>query len=152
MRDIKFRVWYKEKKEMREVAMLRWENGELVRIAAYWPTTRDNGWTDYNPKDNKFVLMQFTGLKDRNGKEIYEGDIVECEQMQGAGKFKGIVHFGVEERGYSDHLLYDARVYLDTRPFDEIKGLGGQFCCFHYNPEIIGNIYENPDLLSSSKK
>jgi uncharacterized phage protein (TIGR01671 family) len=151
-RIIKFRAWDKEKRVMlcKEIGITIWSDGsgsiERMGESAF------EGEDFIAPSIEKFVLMQFTGLLDKNGKEIYEGDIVECEQMQGLGKIKGIVHFGIEERGYDGNLLYDARIYLDTRKLDEgafkKRGWGGEFVCFHYNPVILGNIYENPTLLT----
>ena len=91
------------------------------------------------------ALMQFTGLKDKNGKEIYEGDIVSCDQVQGFGKVVGIVHFGIDYRESSGWA--DPRIYLDTRQFQ--KHNGSEFCIFHVQPDVIGNIYENPELLNS---
>jgi hypothetical protein len=63
-REIKYRVWFSNEKEMREVAMLRWENDKLVRVAGYWKGAKDNGWTDFDPENSNNVLMQFIGLKD----------------------------------------------------------------------------------------
>jgi len=77
--------------------------------------------TVYNGDDN-FVLMQSTGLTDKNGKEIYEGDVVKG----------GIV---VHNRGR-------ATIVYDLQSYDEWEDPYPLESC-----EIIGNIYENPDLL-----
>ena len=78
-------------------------------------------------------LMQYTGLKDSKGAEIYEGDIVEWEDS-------------TAEEDY-----YGAVVY----PKEEVKFKGGSFYPVCMMPgeefEIIGNIHENPDLLDNSK-
>ena len=84
--------------------------------------------TVFSP-DTQYEVMQFTGLKDKNGKEIYEGDILE---------------------------FTDQTTSL-SKPFkirETVKYLG---CSFYPNfganeGEIIGNIYENPDLLTLNTK
>lgn len=94
----------------------------------------------------EWELMQYTGLKDKNGTEIYEGDIVKCRQLQDLGFVTGIVHYSSGLRDYGDgELIYDPRYYLDTLMF--LTNFGGEHCCFHKDPEVIGNIYENPELL-----
>lgn len=132
-REIKFRAWDTKKSTMIDI-----EN-------------RDFAWLGENGlEDPRYEIMQYTNLKDKNGVLIYEGDIVQCEQMQGF-KFpvKGVIHFGVEAREWYEPkgTLYDARVYLDTRSFD--KNTGSEYCILHVNPEIIGNIYQNPELLTN---
>lgn len=73
----------------------------------------------------RFVLMQYTGLEDKNGKEIYEGDIVK------RGKLGNLIK-AVKWAENSSHCGWN------------IVGSSWRF----YQPEVIGNIYENPDLLS----
>ena len=97
-REIKFRAW--DGKEMQQAF-------DLSSNPKYW-------WV--HNKD--FPLMQYTGLKDKNGKEIYEGDVV-----------KFINTFQVEE----------------TRAIEFPRDYGFITC---YEFEIIGNIYENPELIS----
>ena len=101
--------------------------------------------------NNKKVLLlakrQYTGLKDKNGKEIYEGDIVSCDQIQGYDwKVIGVVHMGVDENNLP---AYDFRAWIDeTKMKDWKKGnLGGKYVPFHNNPEVIGNIYQDSHLL-----
>ena len=76
-------------------------------------------------------IEQFTGLEDKNGTEIYEGDILKIHNHGGTGVVKFINHgyFVVDEDEYYD-LIYDCDRYK-----------------FHRQPEIIGNIHENPELL-----
>lgn len=142
-REIKFRAWCKEEKEMREVAMLRWENGRMSRIAGYWKGTRDNGWTDYDPQEDKIVLMQYTGLKDKNGMEIAEGDIVEYDK-----DFQGKPF--LDEDGYRFEVGFSCGSFLIFDPHD-IGERGGFSGFYLHTPamEVIGNIYQNPELLST---
>ena len=107
MREIKFRAWDKENKKI-----ISWED-----IKVY----EDNSpyLSDYfNFKNTPIILMQYTGLKDKNGKEIYEGDIV-----------------------YSTYYRHNI----------EIEDIFTMYKWFDYPEseefEIIGNIYENPELL-----
>lgn len=124
-REIKFRCWDTGAKEMREVAMLRWEDGRMSRIAGYWPDTRNNGWTDYDPAEDKYVLMQFTGLKDKHGKDVFEGDICEIE-MRYNPSIRREVTFSYGSFGFGKR---------NDRFFDATR------------VSVIGNIYENPELL-----
>lgn len=83
----------------------------------------------YKIADEDLILMQYTGLKDKNGKEIYEGDIVESEKnmMFNQGKQTDQVRF-------EDGAFKVATVNLST-------------ITTSFYPEVIGNIYENPELL-----
>lgn len=120
MRQIKFRAWQKRGKLMRSV--------QNISFSAEKITTGDQEYPNRESvlDFNEIVLMQFTGLTDKNGKEIYEGDIVQW----GAGVKETVIFraakFCIEGiDGYSIPMLKK-----DCTDF-----------------EIIGNIYENPDLL-----
>ncbi len=91
------------------------------------------GFSMVNPE----TVGQFTGLKDRNGKDIYEGDYLVCKQYLG-GNF---VEYATE-RG---HVVFDAGAFCLKRK----QGVFRAFRCWfdNYKIEIIGNVHENPELL-----
>jgi len=110
MREIKFRVWDKENKEW-----VKWHKTPGIIFAS-----AENSILERHPQNEHLVLCQYTGLKDKNGKEIYEGNIV----VNSRGK-KQQIHWDDEPHG-EPCLGYE----LDK----------------HGTYEIIGNIYENPKL------
>jgi uncharacterized phage protein (TIGR01671 family) len=85
------------------------------------------------------VLMQYTGLKDKNGKEIYEGDIYKSHSNLTG---KCVVKFGYYYAGGRDYYASEAYGFYGEpiRDVDDTETLEGDM-------EIIGNIYENPELL-----
>jgi uncharacterized phage protein (TIGR01671 family) len=129
MREIKFRAWDKEKKQMTPSFNL-------------WSLTEDenfnlclDGYGILYP--NRVILMQYTGLHDKNGKEIYEGDIVSEWFYPDFGiektRFEGIVE------------------WFDSGWFVKTKNVGEISLTDTAEIEIIGNIYENPESLKETK-
>jgi len=124
MREIKFRAWDKENKKMMKVSSLHLENKEI--------SVKENGTFHlFRMQD----LMQYTGLKDKNDKEIYEGDILffRDENMKYIVVWQDAAFIikSIEIRKYSEKMCW-----LDDT----------EICC-----EIIGNVYENKNLLEENK-
>ncbi len=97
---------------------------------------REDEWVEVDPD----TLCQYTGLTDKNGKKIWENDIVNCWTCIDIGDFANYrVEIGYVEMNYGSFGLH--RIQDDTyyRPFkDYFEG---------YNLHIIGNIFDNPELL-----
>jgi uncharacterized phage protein (TIGR01671 family) len=129
MRDIKFRAWDKKTKQMvRSEDLYRLSQREDGIFAIVGCIDKQEITTFHDD----LVLMEFTGLLDKNGKEIYEGDIIAQKECGYKNKFhrEGIIEY--KDSGFivkGDDESYD---YLKTQ---------------HRFLEAIGNIYENPELL-----
>lgn len=124
-REIKFAFWHKQKKEMWSAQSIDWDAREVC-----------NGGDIASLNDG--VLLQYTGLKDKNGKEIYEGDILK--------------HIPTFEANYFVKNLTGG-FYLCPNNKDYGEYFASLFAGYdHKNQcnsiEIIGNIYENPELLN----
>ena len=135
MRTIKFRAWDKKLKLMAEVLTLSFKNNkiECVHYASNGGVYMFNG--EKNVK--RYYLMQFTGLKDKNGKEIYEGDIVKLKENEYYFERSGEVIF--EEGTFK---IKNVELWNDgTYNHYSLEILDTEFC------EIIGNIHENKDLI-----
>lgn len=119
----KFRAWLKNDKEMINVDEIHWFNGELDIIGDYITFVR---------KADEIELMQSTGLCDKEGTEVFEGDILH-HQIQAEYTF--IVKYDKDKgRWYGDGLSRTYRIDIAKR-----------FLPYYY--KVIGNIYENPELL-----
>ena len=139
MRKIKFRAWFEG--HMYEVAKLDFW-GCPEQATCDMAGTGENGeWKElFDIYVGEVELMQYTGLKDKNGKEIYEGDIVSFEDSDGGYEYPDlVVNTGIVE--YGDLGFYFTnRVAVEMDDFYIKDGRCDEV-------EIIGNIYENPELL-----
>jgi uncharacterized phage protein (TIGR01671 family) len=143
MREIKFRAWDKKAKVM-VMDIQRAYDGMNVgdydsdMSASIYPTTFESFLDNENIK-----VMQFTGLKDKNGKEIYEGDIIEATYIHGAVQCEGewiaaLASKLVAKEFKERFTVKDIRDPIKTS--FGIMRVPGKL-------EIIGNIYENPEML-----
>ena len=126
----KFRAWKKAGKELGRVGQITFELDGSVSHVLF-----KGEFLDFNVSINEIELMQSTGLKDKNGKEIFEGDILAIETDEGVTNLKVFwdekhALFMFESKKYNEKDLLAELVEDNTYPF-----------------EIIGNIYENPELL-----
>jgi len=153
MREIKFRAWDKNKKEM----TLNDSFYELQK------------WNRTEKELEDYEIMQYTGLKDKNGREIYEGDVVGKEEVYHfiqrngwqpeTGNWKIIGEktknfTGKEEEKYIAGYELSVVEWKDKscgfEPFSDSEKNCGH-CSGGKDPveiEVIGNIYENPELLN----
>ena len=127
MRDIKFRAWHKEYKKMVKIGQITLEKG----IWNFEPDDREYIGMSI-PYQPSFILMQYTGLKDKNGKEIYEGDILKFSDVDTA-----IVEWNEKYSSFIVKPIQD--YYFDS----EILGHAIEYS----NVKVIGNIYDNPEIL-----
>jgi len=118
MREIKFRAWDKTKETMYHNGFEINYKGEITRTYGLYPSPN-------------LFLMQYTGLKDKNGKEIYEGDIYRI--------FRLLVTSDKEDEFYVIRNFIEDVYFLK-----DLIDSGDTI-------EIIGNIYENPELLKENK-
>lgn len=126
-RPIRFRAWDEGEKEMVtnlfDRAIIN-KQGNLIAQSA-------------------LRLMQYTGLKDKNGKEIYEGDVVRYDESE------KISHWVAGETAVV--VWVAPRFTFRMKPYDEFSGSNQNMPSEDDSEflEIIGNIYENPELLNS---
>lgn len=118
----KFRAWLKNDKEMIDVDEIHFDNGQLDFIGDAITFMR---------KANEIELMQSTGLLDKNGKEVFVGDIVKCT--------RGCRHEVYLKKEYGG-------TFIGGMPAIYLKGIKEGYAWTEAE-EIIGNIYENPELL-----
>lgn len=127
MREIKFRAWLKNAKTMgypkKQWHMLMWAEDEHQPIE----------------------IMQYTGLLDKNGVEIYEGDIVTTESISLEKRLVKSVEFGTVCDAACNHQGYGLRGFsvIDHSPDSSLHRILG------WDIEVIGNIYESPELLEA---
>jgi uncharacterized phage protein (TIGR01671 family) len=127
-REIKFRAWDGGTKHMTKGKPLK-ESCEIARDQPDWY------W------DDSVVIIQYTGLKDKNGKEIYEGDVLR-DRISGV---VWVVKFGLNKKaGYIGW-------YVENEEIERTSTIAGDYGADQNSyVEVIGNIYENPELLKEA--
>lgn len=165
MRELKFRAWDEDRRQMFTHFHIELYTPDGADFSVIAPGSKQNG--DYQ----NLILMQYTGLKDKNGVEIYEGDVLQYEEW----------HHGVNE------IMDDAAAEKAGKPINHMIRCEVVFACggfryqeFRYNQqanaygrmfnrepnygselsygegdikhmEVIGNIHANPELLETSE-
>lgn len=136
--EIKFRVWDKKDKVMVDVASINfWPDGVLSVLEDV---------DDAEPQlADGYELMQYTGLKDKNGREIYEGDILKVTSEDGESYVATVKWFGDEGYPAFDLAGIPASWSYDANALATIFQSGVETC------EVIGNIFEDKQLLERKR-
>ena len=129
----KFRAWDKARNEMNYRVMVGNcdTDDENWTCPIIWIEERQD-WLHFDDYDS---IMQSTGLLDKNGKEVFIGDIIKCT--------RGCLHEVYIEKEYGG-------TYFGGMPAVYLKGLREGYAWTEHE-EIVGNIYENPELLEEQK-
>ena len=145
MKNIKFRAWDKDYEKMTYFDDEDYEYKPPFVFRLDQVFKKDSNYDDYedfeyNDITDKVEIMQYTGLHDKNGKEIFEGDIVNCQTKY--GKAKAIIKF-IDGKFVA---YWDSKI---THPKN-----GHHIACYDINKrfEVIGNIYENKELLNETNR
>jgi len=140
-REIKFRVWDKNERQMYP----------LVDFNQTWISVpvmdEDGGHLEQRKKDD-VELMQYTGLKDKSGKEIYEGDVVKFTEKCCDNAYSSFVINWDDISASFVCSDFKGRYY---RWLSSMKP-DTHFSVKYESKKIIGNIYENPELLNPPTK
>ena len=118
----KFRAWDKETKTMNGMAEIYRNRNQEIEL---------------HPRDDEIILMQSTGLHDKNGKEVFEGDVIAIE-VDDTGT---PINARVFQNSKIGVLMF--HVFEDNEDVPMVELLEDNSVAF----EIVGNIYENPELL-----
>ena len=122
MREIKVRAWYKPYKQMCQVESLRFDGNGVYAAVLIEESFYDRRLVEAD----EIVIEQFTGLKDKNGTEIYEGDIL------------------IDDTG--EPIEYWVVKFSDGGFVGECAGVAESLFELT-NLEVVGNIHKNPELL-----
>lgn len=136
MREIKFRAWDTVNKVWRDIEeLIIGKNNAVVAI-------KDTNGNIYQVHEGQIVLMQYTGLKDKNGEEIYEGDFIRrFIEDEKAEKQREQVFEIVWNNEYAEF----EPLFHETGWRPVLKYVLESDC------DVIGNIYENPELLKNGQ-
>lgn len=147
MREIKFRAWDKHQKKMIPVPRLLFgDDGSSLTLMVWTKVTKHDYMLTVG---ESCELMQYTGLKDKNGKEIYEGDIVrleknnyqiiwneyECKFCLLSCKYNDLENLADSDDENKKDMYFN----------ESLGNFEGNYC------KIVGNIYENPELLKGKE-
>ena len=132
-------IWYSDREirvgEIRDTMDIKAEDRYEIALEMIPCGITDKGLA-IRPHNCKFIdIMQYTGLKDKNSVEICEGDIADCPEHECCG----YISWNESEAGFYFNVLLEDGNYEEENLYDYVDSL-----------KVIGNIYENPDLLGTA--
>ena len=139
MREIKFRAWCKDENTMYYDAQGTYDYMTGVPATSFGDLLNDEDW----------LVMQYTGLTDKNGKEIYEGDLLRTPSLEEYDKKNYVVY----EVFWHDNDCCDNHIGFQINRVHFQGNLCGTNLFYPFKPkytnkmEVIGNIYENKELI-----
>lgn len=158
-REIKFRIWDVERKQMRYLEPLQalyisWGD---VKVEANNEDSKEMG-TYWNYAKDKAIIQQFTGVKDKNNREIYEGDLIKYTYVYDVDP-EGIKIDEVIWRGTccaDEYCSYIECWMVGNFPLSSWRDGGvfygrGTEIYREHGIEIVGNVFENPELLTATQ-
>lgn len=160
-KEIKFRAWDYVREEILPITSMDWNawwvSCEPILEGKVTPLEYGERNSFRNEGTDRHILMQYTGLKDKHGKEIYEGDILKQTYQAQSGH----VYDGTDMSFCGHHIgevvviaskgvclkkpLFYSEETDETSTSNQYKSVAGYRC------EVIGNIYKNPELLEVAK-
>ena len=149
-REIKFRAWHKERKFMAHVSEIEFDSKMVLINSEALKDAGGAGWFCFDEME----LIQFTGLYDKNGVEIFEGDILVYQRF-------GFYAHGISGKKDLKHNLlivwdegsasFKHKMYDDERCFGGGSLIFSDMRCDSWEVEKIGTNRENPELLEPAK-
>lgn len=145
----RYRAWLKSLKWMCDVTNISFDS-KFVDICQQGDTER---YTEMSVEFDEITLMQSTGLVDKNGKEIFEGDVLEIQGIKMIVKFGSYKYLETSKNnGHILGILHDGLGFyvecINAADPDNISPFEPETL---KNSQIIGNIYENPELLEDKE-
>ena len=144
----RYRAWKKSGKELGRVGQITFELDGSVSHVLF-----KGKFLDFNVPINDIELMQSTGLKDKNGKEIFEGDILEIQGIRMVVKFGSYEYIeSSKSNGHTLGVVYDGLGFyvecINAADPDRISPFEPKTLKESY---VIGNRFETPELLEDKK-
>lgn len=139
-REIKFRAWVKRYDEPFMLYLkpnMTWRDVENGLVLSFTEDGGDYGYAEVSAENLDYPVMQFTGLLDKNGKEIYENDVIEVLLPEREPKNIQRMTIEWESGGF---IMANNAYAISLGDTEEYKAIN-----------IVGNIFENPNLHYSSK-